>query len=536
MKKPVIAPEHRPYLIMLILALATLGILLAAWRHATASKDGAAAGDHLWDLGIEVQVRGNANRTTVELALPLDTRFLRTIAQHINHSGWKQTFRHKKVAVTGRASKIVLTATRDGRLTIGATFSILQSALPGLGQGTGNKTLEPAARERYLQDHPLLQIGHEMVRATVERLREQALGASLPEVIYRYTRELKWRKGPDLLEVPEILAGHAANARERAYTMVALARAAGIPARLVRGFILEEAPQASPHFWVELYDDRSWLAYDPVWGYRQEVPSNYLPMVKGLGEVVAVRDATDYSVSYSIQNTDALLDVAESSHHDWQEILDLTRLPLETRQMLAALMLFPFGILLTAALLQITGIRAYGVFTPALIATSLSYVPWESAAAILTIVLAVGVLGRSIMPGELPRPPRMAIVVTLVVLGLTTSASLMEYFEVNTGGALVLLPIVVLTSLVDRFYSVLDEKGWHAAMIRLGWTLALSALCLPVVQYEPLGDLLTRYPELHLVTLAAILTLSLYRGKQLTELATFGWLNGPAEKKPANRE
>ena len=119
------------------------------------------------------------------------------------------------------------------------------------------------------------------------------------------------------------------------------------------------------------------------------------------------------------------------------------------------------------------------------------------------------------------------IVLTLVALGVGASASLMEYLEMSSGGELILLPLVILASLVDRFYSVFDDDGWQTAMVRLGWTVALAISCLPIVQYEALGHAMTRFPELHLLTLAAILALSLYRGKRLAQTASFAWLNWP---------
>lgn len=64
-------------------------------------------------------------------------------------------------------------------------------------------------------------------------------------------------------------------------------------------------------------------------------------------------------------------------------------------------------------------------------------------------------------------------------------------------------------------------------MMRLGWTIALAIFCLPIVQYEALGHTMTRFPELHLLTLAAILALSLYRGKKLAQTTAFAWLNWP---------
>ena len=89
--------------------------------------------------------------------------------------------------------------------------------------------------------------------------------------------------------------------------------------------------------------------------------------MKGIADVVYFSGTTSYAVDYAIVNADPLLEMAESTHKDWLEILDLTRLSLDTRILLAALMLLPFGALLTALFNEVIGIRAYGVFTPTLL-------------------------------------------------------------------------------------------------------------------------------------------------------------------------
>jgi hypothetical protein len=365
-------------------------------------------------------------------------------------------------------------------------------------------------REAYLLDHPLLQVGDPEVLKTVERLSASTpTEGSIVDAVYDQVRKLRERSGGDLLDVPEILVQKHASKRERAYTMVSLCRALRIPARLVKGMLLKENPSASLHFWVEVYQDGQWLPYDPVYGFRGTLPAYYLPFVKGIDEVVAFSGSTSYTVSYAVENADPLLELPESTGGDWREILDLSRLSLDTRLALMPLMLLPFGVLLTTLFSETLGVRMYGVFTPALLALSLSYVPWVSAMLVLSVVLVLGVLGRSAMPGEIKRAPRLAIVLTLVVLGITASASLMEFIDMRFGGQLVLLPVVILASLVDRFYSVLDESGLHIALVRLGWTLAAAVACIPIVQFEALGHFMIRYPELHLITLAAILALTL---------------------------
>ena len=530
-KQDAARPEDHRSLRWMIVVLILAGLILTAWRYTVEPEAAAAPGDRLWDVELSIRASAVAGKTSVEIAAPLNTRFLRVIGQNISHVAWRQSFRQLEGAESVR--RISFVASKDGNLSILAVFSVHASATPRLGADSSGKPLEAEIRETYLRDHPVLQIEHPDVVGLAAKLASDAgENASLPDKFYDEVRMLRERKDEGLLDVPEILSGKRANARERAYTMVALCRAARIPARLVKGLVLRESAAASLHFWVEVYQSDRWKPFDPAFGYREVLPPNYLPFVKGVRDVVGFSATSDYGVEYSIANADPLLDLAESTHEDWREILDLTRLPLDTRIMLAALMLLPFGALLTAVFNEVIGIRSFGVFTPTLLALSLVYVPWQSAAVVLAVVLLLGVGGRAVIPGELSRVPRLSLVLTLVALGIGASASLMDYFDIGMGGQLVLLPIVILASLVDRFYSLLDEKGLHTAVFRLAWTLLLAVLCIPIVRYEELGHALIRYPELHLVTLAVILTLTLYKGKRLSQLPGFSWLNWAEKPRP----
>lgn len=519
-------PEaHRAQKFLIILLIGA-GLGLFAWRYWLQPEAVAAPGDRLWDIELDVRADAIAGKTGVEIAAPLNTRHLRVVGQSITHPGWRQIFRLPEGPESSR--RIAFVASKSGQLSIGASFSVQALAVPRLGGGTGARVLEGEEREPYLRDHPTLQIEHAVVRERVAAVAAQfEEDESLADALYDQVRALRDRVTGGLLDVPEILASRSANSQERAYTLVALCRAARIPARLVRGLVLRESTRASLHFWAEVYQGGTWVPYDPAFGYRHTLPADYLPFVKGIGELVHFSGSSAFSVDYSIVNADPLLEVAESTHEDWFEIFDLSRLTLETRILLASLMLLPFGALLTALFNEVIGVRTFGVFTPTLLALSLVYVPWQSATMVLVVVLLLGVGGRAIIPGEVTRVPRLAVVLTLVALGIGASASLMDYFEIGFGGQLVLLPIVILASLVDRFYTLFDEKGLHTALVRLGWTLLLATLCIPIVQYESLGHALVRYPELHLVTLAAILGLSLYPGRRLSQLPWFAWLNWP---------
>ena len=515
----------------LVVVLLFAGLLLSAWRYVSAPEAAAAPGDRLWDVELSIRAGAVAGKTTVEIAAPLNTRTLRVIGQNISHAGWRQNFKSRESPESSR--RVAFTASRTGELAIDAVFSVHALAVPRLGRNDAPIVLEGGVRESYLKDHDTLQIEHPEVTGLVALLASTAGGdESLPDALYEAVRSLKPRTGESLLDVPEILSTRRANGQERAYTLVALSRAARIPARLVKGLVLKESARASLHFWAELNPAGKWIPYDPVFGYRHELPANYLPFLKGPGDVVNFSGTASFEFDFAVANTDPLLEVAESTRENWLEVLDLTRLSLDTRIVLAALMLLPFGALLTAVFNEVIGVRTYGVFTPTLLALALVYVPWQSASVVLLVVLLLGVIGRAAIPGELSRVPRLSIVLTLVALGIGASASLMEFFEIGFGGQLVLLPIVILASLVDRFYALFDEKGLRTALYRLGWTLLLAALCMPIVQWETLGHVIVRYPEIHLVTLAAMLGLTLYKGRRLSQLPGFAWLSWPQNTRP----
>lgn len=107
----------------------------------------------------------------------------------------------------------------------------------------------------------------------------------------------------------------------------------------------------------------------------------------------------------------------------------------------------------------------------------------------------------------------------------------MDYFGQLAGAQVVLLPIVILTSLVDRIYTVVDERGLHTALVRLVWTGITAIGCFFILTADQLGELLVKYPELHLITLALVLGLAVYSGPQLARLQGFRWLGAPERKR-----
>ncbi len=100
----------------------------------------------------------------------------------------------------------------------------------------------------------------------------------------------------------------------------------------------------------------------------------------------------------------------------------------------------------------------------------------------------------------------------------------MDYFSLIPEGHVILLPIAILTSLIDRLYKALDEEGVNIALRRLGWTAAVALGCYFILFQEHIGHLILAYPEIHLFTISMVLLLSGYKYNKLSDLPFFKWI------------
>ena len=127
----------------------------------------------------------------------------------------------------------------------------------------------------------------------------------------------------------------------------------------------------------------------------------------------------------------------------------------------------------------------------------------------MIVFLAVMVLGFSsrTLFGQLKLllVPRLGIILTLVVLCIVFSISVLDYFEITPGAQTVLLPMVILTMLVERFYVTTEEDSFSYA-VQLLHRNAGNGLCrLRPAAMEDGGATLLVYPELHCFTVIALI-------------------------------
>ena len=207
----------------------------------------------------------------------------------------------------------------------------------------------------------------------------------------------------------------------------------------------------------------------------------------------------------------------------WLEILDLKRLPIDLQQTLARLLLLPLGALITAVCRNIIGFTTFGTFVPPLLALALVLTNWKIGSILILTILLLGIgIRTSIDPLKLLMIPRLGTVLTVAVLFLVFSISAVNYFDPNTSQQMVLLPVVILTGLIERLFITLEEQGTTHTMQRLVGTILVGCSCYALLSSRELGEWVLSYPEVHCWTLAGMVGIGRYSGYRVSELFRFG--------------
>lgn len=510
---------NKKYLIWLVLILLFIAITALLVRLNLSNGEGIPANDTIYVLSYQATFDAPKIGALIRIAPPWDTNNAIVIAQTVQNSGLRLLRNRTKDTST---RDIAAVATSAGKKAISIDFTIHISPV-GNKKNTPIVTLSTQQRERYLSEN--ISDNRSEIDAILAQLNAHNINKNqLIDNIFKYITKNNIVKNND---TKTILPSESEITLYRARTMVALCRASKIPSRLVTGLILKEGIDAKEHFWVEIYDEQRWAPYDLENGYSGTLPANFVPARFNGDSIIGLSTASDIKLDIDITEEFVPSGKLGRETISFMNILDLTRLSLDARKTLATLLLLPLGALFTTFCRNMLGIRTYGTFTPSLLAFAAIYADWLTTMVILSIVAITGIFGRSIMPDNLSRSPRLTIVFTIVAMSMTLSVSIMDYYSFNPAGHIVLLPIIILTSLIDSLYKTLDEDGARVAVIRLGWTAIVALGCYQILVQEQIGFFILTYPEIHMITIGVVLLLSAYSNKKLKDFALFKWVAEP---------
>ncbi len=331
-----------------------------------------------------------------------------------------------------------------------------------------------------------------------------------------------------------LLLGDSPDALARAELVVSILHSARIPAEIIQALRLgEDRRDVELEYWIIVHNGSEWLYFDPLDG-TQGLPANLLVWSWSPAPVMELEGGRAPSLSFSTRRTieDALRIAELRAQRQHPRIMEfsLLDLPLPTQGVYSILLLVPLGALLVVLLRNVVGISTFGTFMPVLVAMAFRETRLLSGLVMFILIVSVGLSIRFYLERlRLLLVPRLAAVLTVVVLLMALISVLSHRMGIEIGLSIALFPMVIIAMTIERMSIIWEERGPAEAMKEGLGTLIAAALIYVVMITPEVKFFLLVFPETLLVLLALILLLGRYTGYRLTELVRFRALAGPGK-------
>ena len=325
------------------------------------------------------------------------------------------------------------------------------------------------------------------------------------------------------LSAADCLKAGRGDAAAKSRLLVALCRSRGIAARLVTGLTLARRNEQTAHHWVEAWVGDHWMPLCPFHGYCGRVPATYL--VFGFGDLTFVHGhhVRDLDCACLVEKT-LSADAAEPG--SWLQgafrTLSVDAPPPGERQLIEFLLLLPVAALVICICRNLIGMSCFGTFAPALI--GLAFRSWESLPGILVFVAIVLIgwgLRRVLDRYHLLQVPRTSVLLSMVVVLLLATIIAANLQELAFTRYFSLFPMVILTGMIERFWTLETEDSAASSFKTLLQTIVIATLISLTVSRHFILTQLLRYPETLGLVIAAQLVIGRYTGYRLSELFRF---------------
>jgi hypothetical protein len=546
-----------------VLAVLALGVMAARWLLVGPQLD-RPRGHSAWQVTVTAAGQLKANETELTTVRPPNFR-----QQHIEDESFlAEGLTHRAGKGRGDAGRPAVwrKAAPQGPQVYKLTYSfrcVLGTYRPTNAMTDLTRRLDaPPAPGEYLRPTALVESDNDKIAETADRLIGRRLNGvadpSLGEqarVLYEFVAGLADRRRPGQTSALACLRQEGGDAAAKARLLAALCRSQGLPARLAVGLALAPARPAPPLLtWVEAWVGDRWLPMDPARKHFDEHDWPRDDLVLQLGSTRLVHGPTARpTLTFAAQQLAGPEgDRPASPARVFFQRISLYNLRPAEQTLAKFLLLLPLGAVVVSVYRTLVGVPTFGTFGPALL--GLVFLDFKSLPYSLSIFVGVVLVGWLLRRGldrfHLLLVPRTAILLTLIVTVLLVLVAVGSHFNVTASHVIALFPLVILTHLVERFWTVEAEDGTPASFRALAGTMlvavtiavvlnpeplvngSLRRLGLPaLVPPEPVATWMFGHPETLGLVLAAQFLIGRYTGYRLSELYRFRDL---MEEEPAS--
>jgi hypothetical protein len=393
-----------------------------------------------------------------------------------------------------------------------------------------NKALHaPPKAGEYLAGTPGIDPSRpEITKLALDLTAQLSRPADQARALYEYVaREIRKDPAPGGagLNAADCLRHGRGDALAKSRLLVALCRNRGIPARLVTGLMLARRHEQTAHVWMEAWVGDYWMPMCPFNDICSKLPPTYL--VFGFGDMVMARGHGVRDLDYAClveQQTSAkeLAGAKPSALERFFLRTSLFALPPAEWRLVEFLLLLPVAALIICIYRNIIGLQSFGTFAPALI--GLAFRTPESLPGILVFVSIVLIgwgMRRLLDRYHLLQVPRTAFLLSLVVMVLITAILAANYQDLAATRYVSLFPIIILTGMIERFWTLETEDGTTSSFKTLLSTMLIAASISLFLSIPAVVSHMVRFPESLGLIMACQLLIGRYTGYRLLELFRF---------------
>jgi len=192
------------------------------------------------------------------------------------------------------------------------------------------------------------------------------------------------------------------------------------------------------------------------------------------------------------------------------------------RETIVYILMYPIILTIIAAARQVVGIKAFGIYTPSIIAVALLATTLKYGIAIFVVVLTVALAMRFVLKSfKLLYMSRTAIMLSVVAISVLAFLAVGGSLHRTGLASVSIFPLLIMITIVEKFVIVQIEDGYKTALLLAFETLFLAAICYFFVQWEAFQTLILNFPGIVVLIVVLNIALGKWTGLRLNEYYRF---------------
>ena len=194
--------------------------------------------------------------------------------------------------------------------------------------------------------------------------------------------------------------------------------------------------------------------------------------------------------------------------------------PLDT---VILLFMLPIVVTLIAFFRQVIGIKAFGIYTPAIITFAFLAMPQLRYGLLIFVsVILMGMLMRFMLKRlRILYLPRVAITLSIIAIAILIMLGLGGSMQRTGLASVSIFPILIMITIVEKFVATQIEKGNKVALILAVETLIISIAGYYLASWSFLIKIIAAFPWLILFTIPINILLGKWNGLRISEYIRF---------------